>query len=329
MKRTLLAGVLAAIVVVGVLVVVSADDVDDKVTVAAQATTSTTGDATTTTSTSSTSTTTSTTSSTTSTTTTTTQPQRGELLAAGDGWEVRLEDGCVVVNERARECNRDVDAWLLAAPLADGRTVHAIGGRHVVSADGYSNDGLFVGDLPVVDDAGTGHYVITDALPDVVLVRGGPAGPWTAGVYGGRLITDGPAFGFFSGYQRATGSLSFGRFQEVGGFYGADRCVLARQVTPEPAVIAEACLGGGNVAAAVLVPTEDPSLFDLFGLAVAVNEWRCELPDGASCGTGPIAGIAGFAGIIAGRGPIDVGDAEQVTIVTDQGSVVVAVPHDA
>ena len=328
MKHAVLAGLLAAIVVVAVLVVVTGDRADEKVAVAVAVTTTTT-------STSSTTTSSSTTSSSTTTavppptTTTTTQPQRGELLAAGDGWEVRLVDGCVVVNDGARQCDRDVDAWLLAAPLADGRTVHAIGGRHVVSADAYSNDGIFVGDLPVVDDAGTGHYVITDALPDVVIVREGPGGPWTAGVYGGQLITDGPAFPPFSSYQRATGSLSFGRFQEVGGVWTPDRCALARQVTPSPAVIAEVCLRGGGSIAAVLVPTQDPALFDLFGIAFAVHEWRCERPDGGSCGAGPIAGIAGFAGIIAGRGPIDVGDAEEVTIVTDQGSVVVPVPHDA
>lgn len=341
--RLVLGGVAAAVVVVaGLLAVLAGGDDggrDDEVTVADDATTttddpqasSTTVD--TTTSTTAVPSTTDATPSTVDTATTVPAEPAGpaiaEVVAAGDGWEVVLDgERCVaVVHARrsivGRECDRDRDAWLLAAPLPDGRTVHVAGGRRVVSADGYTSAGIAAdGDLALARDSGTGRYVVSDSVPYAVLLREGPGADWVAGIYDGRLV---PIGGGLSSYQRATGSLSFGRYQEVGGYSGAGgRCALARQVTPEPAVIADVCLQ--DRVSAVLVPTQDPALFDLFGIATAVGEWRCELPAGGSCGSGPIAGIAGFAGIIAHPGPIAVGDAAEVVIAVDGGEVVVPVP---
>jgi hypothetical protein len=343
-ERWVLGGVAAAVVLVaalvaGVLAGDGGDGDDETVAVADDPTTSTTDDARSTTTSSTSSTATTDTTATTATsvpgsTATTVLQRSGELLATGDGFDVRRDgacvfvvwDGDVVVGE---ECERDVDAWLLAAPLPDGRTVHVAGGRRVVTADAYGRSGIFAGDLPMVGDFTTGLFVVTDALPDIVLLREGANGNWVAGIYGGQLRTEHPAFSReWFGYQRATGSLSFDRSMEFGGYYGSGgSCAVARQVATEPAILGTACLTGGADVAATLIPTQDPGLYDIVGIAMALGEWRCVLPDGGSCGSNQIAGIAGFAGIIAQQGPIRVGDAAEVTIETDRGSVTIPVPN--
>jgi len=257
-------------------------------------------------------------------------PVTGEVLAVGDGWQVLLSDDCVHVlvedMDLGHECDRDRDVWLLAAPLAEGRTVHVAGGRRVGFADLYHSGGLWLGEPELATDSGTGRYLVTESLPDVVILREGPNADWVAGIYGGVLRTEPATFAAFSGYERATGSLSFGRYQEIGGYDGGGgRCVVARQLTPEPMVIADLCLEGDI--SAVLVPTQDTTLFDVFGIVMDVGDWRCELPGGGSCGQSEIAGIAGFAGIIANRGPIAVGDADEVVLRTDRTTVVVPVPR--
>jgi hypothetical protein len=344
--RRVLAAVAAVVAVVagitGAALLAGGGDEPEDVETAEDATTSTTDDPPTTTS-SATTATTGTTATTATTappstsvstaTTVVTAPPRGELLATGDGWEVRLVDGCVVVlgnGEHGRACDRDRDVWLLAAPLDDGRIVHVAGGRRVGAADGFTGGGIVDDRFQVVADSGTGRYVVSDAVPSTLILREGPGSDWVAAVHGGRLVTDGPAFAGFGGYQRATGSLSMGRFQEIGGYHGGGgRCVLARQVNPEPAVVVDFCDSTDPVSA-VLVPTEHPELFDVFGLAGAVGQWTCELPDGTSCGGGDITAIAGFGGIIAGRGPMNIGpSATEVVIAVDRGSVVVPVPREA
>ena len=352
-RRVLLAVAAVVAVVAGitgaVLLAGGADDEPESVETAEDVTTSTTDEPSTSTS-ASTSTSTSTTTDTSATTATTVppstsvpaatttvpEPPRGELLASGEGWEVRLVGGCVVVfdagGDAGRACDRDRDAWLLAAPIGDGRTVHVAGGRRVVTADGFFTDGTIAETFEVVADSGTGRYVVSDSLPAIVTLLEGPGSDWVAAIYGGRLVTDGPAFAGFSGYQRATGSLSMGRYQEIGGYYGnGTRCLVARQVNPEPAVVADFCAAGSDAVTALLVPTEHPELFDVFGLAMAVGGWTCELPDGGSCGGGDITGIAGFGGIISGAGPMNMGPTatEVVISVEGGGSVVVPVPRDA
>jgi hypothetical protein len=326
--------------ITGVALLARSGDEPDAVETAEDPTTTTTDETSTTTSSSTTTDTTATTATTVTTATTSVPPPTvtprpaGEVLARGDGWDVRLLDGCIVVlgnGEHGRVCDRDRDVWLLAAPLDDGRTVHVAGGRRVVTAEGFTTGGTIDETFQVVADSGSGRYVVSDSVPAVVILRDGVGSQWVAGIYGGRLVTDGPAFVDFSGYQRATGSLSMGRFQEIGGYHGGGgRCVLARQVNPEPAVVVDFCEVPGDRVTAVLVPTEHPELFDVFGIATAVGGWTCTLPDGASCGSGQLAPIPAFGGIIAGHGPIAVGpSATEVVIAVDGGSTVVPVPRDA
>jgi hypothetical protein len=353
-QRVVLGAVAAVIAVVaGVLVAALAGDDDDPDTIeTADETTSTTRDDTST-STSTTGTTVTTVTSTTATTevpaTPTTMRSDDWVEIAGDlegsGWRVfrSADEGCLFVVLGAGHLAEEIcDLEAPAGPLGG---IHAVevaqpdGSSRVllvaVAGSGLDEVELFPGAgvngrtlLGLVDDpAGDGRFLVTDQVWafDALLLRDGD--DLIGGVYGLELMTEEP-FGRVPGYRFATESLSLGLLQVIGHYpYEGGHCVLARQVLPEPALVADACFDDPGPQA-VAVPTSMAEFADLFGIVpeASAGDWSCEFPDGESCGggLGPVVAGSGVA-VLGGSGPILTTDAqgnraERVTVVLADGT---------
>ena len=254
----------------------------------------------------------------------------GVLLSSGVGWEVRrTDDGCarILVEgvERARDCDRAAPASLTSAGTPGGR-LQVVWSRPM---DGATLDTPPYGDLGIIPDpGGAGSWLISDELGGVVVLRRGE--DWVGWLSGDRLVHEGPAFSGFAGYTRTNGSLSYGKFQEIGAHRRDGRdCVVARRVDEEPTLIADVCLPAGGAIAAVLTPTPDPTLWDLFGITTADGDtWTCETDGGTSCGSEAAAPVPGRdARTLSYTGPIAVGSARSVTITVGDAEVVVPVPR--
>lgn len=254
----------------------------------------------------------------------------GVLLASGAGWEVRrTDDGCarVLVEgvERARDCDRAAPASLTSAGTPGGR-LQVVWSR---TMDGATIDTPPYGDLGIIPDpGGAGSWLISDQSSGVVVLRRGE--DWVGWLSGDRLVHDGPAFAGFTGYTRTNGSLSYGEFQEIGAHRRDGRdCVVARRVDGEPTLIADVCLPAGGRIAAVLTPTPDPTLWDLFGVTTAAGDtWACETDAGTACGSDDTAPVPGRdARTISYKGPVSLGSAGSVTITVGDAEVVVPVPR--
>jgi hypothetical protein len=172
--------------------------------------------------------------------------------------------------------------------------------------------------------------------------------PDKAGAVAAAKVTqvDAKPYGTWPGYKKAgyTG-LYWGGHQDIGFYDGAGgvRCVLYRRFGGDAErVLADACpakSAGAPVPLAVLIPTKsgDPRWFHILAVAdVPVDGYTCQVPSGASCGTGgspdtppsPVrapdptgSGRTAFGEFVT---PVDPAGADHVTLVFQTGGHEVA-----
>ena len=264
-------------------------------------------------------------------------------LATGDGWQVvreeRDEGACIVLltgDDERRHCglmHGPVPGPVWTAPLPRGGTLRVVAAGPATLVEEYASSGYFLDDQPALlpDPFRDGAFAVTDQDGFVLLRRGDGI---LAGLYGSDVVT-GEVFGDYPEYRRTSGSLSMGLTQEIGAYRtGGRTCVLARQLAPDPVLLADHCIAGRPTkVSAALVPTTDPALLDLFAIGPpsTADWWECKFPSGELCGSGSVVNVPALAAAtISGAGPITVEDngrrAERVTLIIGDQRVEVPIP---
>ena len=348
-QRRILAAVAAAVAVVagitGAVLLTGGDEEPESVETADDTSTTTEPVTSTSSSTSSTavpSTTATTVTAPTSTTVAAT-PDRGALLAAGDGWEVRRTEGgdsCVVIvvagGDPLQRCDlvagQEAPGPALTTVLPNGVPLAVVPVGAADTVEVFAGSGIFEGASPLVDDPFLDRlrFLVTDRIGAAQVLRRGDA--IIGVVYDDGIVIE--ELAPYGSYRRASGSLSMGEFIEIGA-YGTPEapCVVAFRLTPFFEVAADECR---RAPFAVLTPTSEPMLLDPFGLAPLsdVTQWSCTLPSGSSCGTDFVTPVPALGvTVLSWHGPISVDDggtrADRVTFTVDDRSFDVAVPPAA